>query len=55
MFQIFVLNKKRSSKKGTTIIFLKLFMNAMIRNIKIHNIIKVIKFSKFMKLNKYTH
>ncbi len=27
----------------------------MIRNIKIHNILNVIKISKFMKPNKYTH
>jgi hypothetical protein len=32
--------------------FLKLFLNAMIRNIKIHNILDVIGFSKFMEPNK---
>jgi hypothetical protein len=29
--------------------------NAMIRNIKIHNIIDIIEISKFMELNKCTH
>ncbi len=54
MFQIFVLNQK-SSKKGTNTMFLNFFLNAMIRNIKIHNIFHIIEISKSMKLNKCTH
>jgi hypothetical protein len=33
--------------------FLKLFLNAMIRNIKIHNIIDIIEISKSMELSKF--
>jgi hypothetical protein len=33
--------------------FLKLFLNAMIRNIKIHNIFDIIEILKSMELNKY--
>jgi len=54
MFQIYILNEK-VQKKETTITFLKLFLNAMIRNIKIHNILNIIKNLKFLKPNKYTH
>jgi len=32
--------------------FSKLFINAMIRNIKIHNILDIIEISKFMEPNK---
>ncbi len=32
--------------------FLKLFLNAMIKNIKIHNIFDIIEISKSMKPNK---
>jgi hypothetical protein len=35
--------------------FVKLFLNAMIRNIKIHNILDIIEISKSMKLNKCIH
>jgi len=35
--------------------FLKLFQNAMIRNIKIHNIFDTIEISKYMEPNKCTH
>jgi len=35
--------------------FVKNFLNAMIRNIEIHNILDVIKISKSMKLNKCIH
>jgi hypothetical protein len=35
--------------------FLKLFKNVMIRNIKIHNIFYIIEIPKFMEPNKCTH
>jgi hypothetical protein len=35
--------------------FLKLFLNAMISNIKIHNILDIIGISKSMKPNKCTY
>ncbi len=35
--------------------FLKCFLNAMIRNIKIHNILDIIGFSRSMEINKYIH
>jgi hypothetical protein len=35
--------------------FLKLFLTAMIRNIKIHNIFNIIEISKSMEPNKCTH
>jgi hypothetical protein len=50
MFQICVLTKNFKQKTGVT--FLKLFLNAMIRNIKIHNIFNMIKISKSMERNK---
>jgi hypothetical protein len=34
--------------------FLKLFLNAIITNIKIHNILNIIEVSKSMELNKCT-
>jgi pectate lyase len=34
--------------------FLKLFLNAMIRNIKIHNILDIIEISKSIKIDKCT-
>jgi hypothetical protein len=54
MFQIFVLNQK-NLMKGTNVTFLKLFLNAMIKNIKIHNIFNIIENSKSMEPNKCTH
>jgi hypothetical protein len=54
MFQIFVLNQK-NLMKGTNVTFLKLFLNAMIKNIKIHNIFNLIEISKYMEPNKCTH
>jgi len=42
MFQICVPNQK-SSMKGTNITLLKLFLNVMIRNIKIQNILILLK------------
>ncbi len=35
--------------------FLNCFLNAMIKNIKIHNILDIIGFSKSMELNKCIH
>jgi len=42
MFQIYVPDKKIQEKK-TSVMFLKLFKNAMIKNIKIYNIIDIIE------------
>jgi len=51
MFQICILDQKVQGKKiGAT--FLKHFLNAMIRNIKIHNILDIIKISKSKEFNK---
>jgi hypothetical protein len=41
--------------KGTNNTFLKLFLNEMIRNIKIHNILNIIDISKSIEPNKCTH
>ncbi len=41
--------------KVAIVTFLKLFLNAMIRNIKIHNIFDIIGISKSMEPNKCTH
>jgi hypothetical protein len=51
MFQICVPNLKVQGKK-TNVTFLKLFPNAMIKNIKICNILDIIGFSKSMEPNK---
>jgi hypothetical protein len=51
MFQIFVPNQKVQGKKFS-IMFLKLFLNAMIRKIKIQNILNIIESSKSMEPNK---
>jgi hypothetical protein len=48
MFQICVLEPK-SSKEKTSIMFSKLFQNAVIKNIKIHNILDIIEISKNME------
>jgi len=53
-FKICVPNLK-SSRKGTNVTFLKLFLNTMIKNIKIHNILDITKISKSMELNKCSH
>jgi hypothetical protein len=50
MFHICVPNQKVPGKKN--IIFLKRFLNAMIRSIKIHNILDIIEISKSMEPNK---
>jgi hypothetical protein len=44
-----------SSRKGTIVTLLKKNLNAMIRNIKIHNILNIIENSKSMEPNKCTH
>jgi hypothetical protein len=54
MFQICVLDFK-SSRKGTNTTFLKCFLNAMITNIKIHNILDIIEISKYVELDKCVH
>jgi hypothetical protein len=51
MFQICVHDQKVQGKK-IGVMFLKFFLNAMIRNIKIHNIFDIIEISKYMELNK---
>jgi hypothetical protein len=51
MFQICVPDQKVQGKKPN-ITFLNCFLNAMIRNIKIHNIFYIIEISKSMELNK---
>jgi len=54
MFQIYVPNEKVQGRV-TMLTFLKLFLNAMMRNIKIHNISDIIRTSKSMELDKYIH
>jgi hypothetical protein len=54
MFQICVLKQKVQGKE-INIMFLKLFLNEMIRNIKIHNILDIIEISKSMEPNKCIH
>ncbi len=51
IFQIFVSNQKVQGKK-TSITFLKHFLNAMIKNIKIHKFTNIIEISKSMEPNK---
>jgi len=41
-------------KERNHITFLKHFLNAMIRYIKIHNILDIIEISKYVELNKCT-
>jgi hypothetical protein len=47
------MTKTLKEKKGVT--FLKLFLNAMISNIKIHNTLDIIEISKSMEPNKCIH
>jgi hypothetical protein len=54
MFQIYAPNQKVQGRV-TMLTFLKLFLNAMMRNIKIHNISDIIRTSKSMELDKYIH
>ncbi len=42
----------KSSRKKTSVMFLNFFQNAMIKNIKIQNIIDIIEISKYMEPNK---
>ncbi len=42
-------------KEKTSVTFIKLFLNAMIRKIKIQNILDIIKISKSMEPNKCIH
>jgi hypothetical protein len=46
---------KKFTWKGTNTTFLKLFLNAMVKNIKIHNNLDIIEISKSIELNKCTH
>jgi hypothetical protein len=50
MFQICVLDQNFQENIVT---FLKLFVNAMIKNIKIYNILDIIKVSKSIQPNKF--
>jgi len=43
------------SRKTTSISFLKLYINAMIRIMKIHNSLDITEIAKSMKPNKCTH
>jgi hypothetical protein len=45
-------SEQNISRKITSATFLKLFLNAIIMNIKIHNIRDIIKISNSMELNK---
>jgi len=54
MFQICVPNQKIQGKVAI-VTLLNFFLNAMIRNIKIHNILYIIGISKSMEPNKCTH
>jgi hypothetical protein len=54
MFQICVPDQNVQGK-GANATFLKLILNAMIRNTKIHNILEIIDISKSMEPNKCTH
>jgi len=54
MFQTYISTKK-NSKKGNIVTFFNLFLNAIIRNIKIQNSFDIIKFSKSIQPNKCTH
>jgi hypothetical protein len=51
MFQICVPNQKFKEKKYV-LMFFNFFLNAMMRNIKIHNIFYIIEISKSMEPNK---
>jgi len=52
MFQI-LCSKTKNSKKNISIVFLKHFLNAMIRNIKIHHIFYIIELLESMEPNKF--
>jgi hypothetical protein len=54
MFHIYVHDQKVQGK-GPNIMFLKLFLNAMIRNIEIHNILDILEISKSLEPNKCTY
>jgi hypothetical protein len=54
MFQICVPYQKVQGKK-LGVMFLKFFLNALTRNIKIHNIINIIEISKCIEPIKLIH
>jgi hypothetical protein len=51
----FVFMTKKFKQKKTNVMFLRLLLNAMSRNIKIHNIFDIIEMSKYMKPDKCTN
>jgi hypothetical protein len=54
MFEICVLNQNIQGKVDI-VTFMKLFLNAMIKNIKIQNILDIIEISKSMEPKKCNH
>jgi hypothetical protein len=50
-----VCSRQKSSRKKTNITFLKHFLNAMIKNIKIHNILDIIEISNSIEPSKHIH
>jgi hypothetical protein len=54
MFEICVFNQKIQGNVDI-VTFLKLFLNAMVKNIKIQNILDNIEISKSMEPNKSNH
>jgi hypothetical protein len=52
-FKFVFLTKQLKEKYQHTL--LKLFLNAIIKNIKLNNIFDIIEVSKSMKTNKYNH
>ncbi len=44
--------RPKSSRKKIGTTFLRLFLNAMIRNMKIHNVLILLRFQKSMEPNK---
>jgi hypothetical protein len=55
MFEICVPSQKKVQGKGSNATFLKLSLNVMTRNIKIHDILDIIEISKSMEPNRFTH
>jgi len=55
MFPPCILDKKIQRKEPNNTMFLKLVLNVMIMDIKIHIILDVIEILKSMKPNNYTH
>ncbi len=51
----FVVLTKKFKERWPCVAFLKLFLKAMIKNVKIHNILDIIGISKSMEFNKCIH